>query len=73
VHVQVTAFSTPQRPDWRWRIVNYEGETIEESREFFPSIAAAVADGTEHLNRLNVVDKSVPVRAWRSTSHARSR
>jgi hypothetical protein len=73
VHVQVTAFSTPQRPDWRWRIVNYAGETIEESREFFPTIAAAVARGTAHLNRLNVVDKSAPVRAWRSTSHLRSR
>ena len=30
--MQVTAFLTPQEPDWRWRIVNYAGETIEESR-----------------------------------------
>ena len=71
--MQVTAFSTPTRPDWRWRIVNYAGETIEESRDVFPTIAAAVARGTEHLTRLNVVDRSAPVRAWRSTSHLRGR
>jgi hypothetical protein len=70
--VQVTAFSTPKRPDWRWRIVNYAGETIEESRDVFPTIAAAVARGTEHMSRLNV-DRSAPARAWRSTSHLRSR
>ena len=59
VRMQVTAFSTPKKPDWRWRIVNYAGETIQESRETFPTIAAAVARGTQYMSRL---------RADRSTS-----
>jgi hypothetical protein len=71
--LQVTAFSTPDRPNWRWRIVNYAGEMIEESREEFRTIAAAVADGSKRLTAMNVVDRSEPVRAWRSTSHLRSR
>jgi hypothetical protein len=69
----VTAFSTPTDPSWRWRIVNYAGEIIEESREAFPSIAAAVAKGTKRLVQMNVVDRSERVRTWRSTSHLRSR
>ena len=64
--MQVTAFSTPQKPDWRWRIVNYAGETIQESRETFPTIAAAVARGTQYMSRLR------EDRAWRSTTHLRS-
>ena len=71
--VQVTAFSTPAKPDWRWRIVNYAGEILEESREAFPTISAAVAKGTERLVEMNVVDHSLPSKHWRSTSHLRSR
>ena len=41
--MQVTAFSTPSCPEWRWRIVNYAGEIIEESHDLFPTISAAVA------------------------------
>ena len=69
--MQVTAFSTPANPDWRWRIVNYAGEIIEESRETFTTIASAVAGGTERLIAMNIVDQSTPSRHWRSTSHAR--
>ncbi|MEK7387121.1 MAG: hypothetical protein AABZ83_11820 [candidate division NC10 bacterium] len=71
--MQVTAFSTPARPEWRWRIVNYAGEMVEESRETFPTIAAAVARGTRRLIEMNVVDRSEPVRGYRSTSHLRGR
>jgi hypothetical protein len=71
--MQVTAFSTPARPVWRWRIVNYAGEMVEESRETFPTIAAAVARGTRRLIEMNVVDRSEPVRGYRSTSHLRGR
>ena len=71
--MQVTAFCTPARPEWRWRIVNYAGEIIEESRETFDSISAAVAKGTERLIALDVVDHSTPSRHWRSTSHLRVR
>ena len=71
--MQVAAFSTPTSPDWRWRIVNYAGEIIEESRETFPTIASAVAHGTRRLVQMNVVDRSVALRTHRSTSHLRGR
>ncbi len=71
--MQVAAFSTPTSPDWRWRIVNYAGEIIEESRETFPTIASAVAHGTRRLVQMNVVDRSVALRPHRSTSHLRGR
>jgi len=64
--VQVLAFSSPQRPDWRWRIVNYAGEMVEESYETFPSIASAVAEGTRRQNELTAED-------LRQTSAFRSR
>lgn len=71
--MQVTAFSTPARPEWRWRIVNYAGEIIEESRDAFPTIATAVAEGTKRLVQMNVVDRSSAVRGYRTTSHLRGR
>jgi hypothetical protein len=72
--MQVTAFSTPADPEWRWRIVNYAGEVLEESYESFPTIAAAVAEGNARLTALNVVDRSsAPPRNWRSASHTRNR
>ncbi len=71
--MQVAAFSTPTHPDWRWRIVNYAGEVIEESRDFFPTIAKAVSHGSRRLAELNLVDHSTPVRGYRSTSHLRTR
>jgi len=51
--MQVLAFSTPSRPDWRWRIVNYDGVMVEESYETFPSIATALSDGALRLNKLD--------------------
>ncbi len=71
--MQVAAFSTPDNPSWRWRIVNYAGEVIEESHDTFPTIASAVANGTKRLVQMNVVDRSVAVRTHRSTSHLRGR
>jgi hypothetical protein len=71
--MQVTAFSTPAEPDWRWRIVNYAGEMVEESSRTFPSIATAVADGMLRMAQMNVVDRSAPARPYRLTSHLRSR
>ena len=61
--MQVTAVATPGQPDWRWRIVNNAGETVEESRQRFPSIAEAVAKGTRKLEAMSTVDRSErPVR-----------
>jgi hypothetical protein len=45
--MQVTAFSTAARPEWRWRICGYGGEIIEESHDHFLTIAAAVAQGAK--------------------------
>ncbi|MGH7323123.1 MAG: hypothetical protein ACREJ9_00565 [Candidatus Rokuibacteriota bacterium] len=59
--MHVYAFSTPQQAGWRWRIMNYAGEVVEESRESFPSIARAVAEGSARLERMNVVDRTVRV------------
>jgi hypothetical protein len=65
--VQVAAFSTPAGPGWRWRIVNYAGEMVEESRETFPTITVAVSHGTKRLLQMNVVDNSVARPAYRTT------
>ena len=45
------AFSVPGQPGWRWRIVDYNGETVEESYTAFPTIAAAVADGNARVRK----------------------
>ena len=56
--MQVTAISTPRYPEWRWRITGYAGETVEESHAGFPTIAAAVAAGTERLVSMSVVERA---------------
>ena len=71
--VQVAAVSTPQDGgSWRWRIVNYAGEVIEESRETFPTIASAVEQGSKRLAKMDGVDNSVPYSYSRSTRHLRA-
>jgi hypothetical protein len=71
--MRVAAFNASKDADWRWRIVNYAGETIAESRGRFPSIGAAVAHGEKRLAAMNVIDRSEPVN-WRwSTSRSRQR
>lgn len=70
----VVAVSTPRRPDWRWRIVNYAGEIVEESKATFPTINSAVAEGANRLKRMNVTDRSARASlSLRSTSHLRTR
>jgi hypothetical protein len=54
--MQVMAFSTPSRPEWRWRIVTNDGEIVEESRQQYPSIGDATARGQERLRELDVKD-----------------
>ena len=65
--MQVLAFSTPQSPLWRWRIINYAGEVVEESRETFATIAGAIEQGSKRLKVMNIVDNSVPASSHRST------
>jgi hypothetical protein len=72
--VNVVAFSTPRRPNWRWRIVNYAGEIVEESEATFPTIGGAVAEGAKRLEHMNATDRSTrPSLPFRSTSHLRTR
>jgi hypothetical protein len=67
--MQVVAFSSSSRPDWRWRIVNYSGEMVEESHETFPSIATAVTEGTRRLRELSGQPEAAGTPApFRSTS-----
>jgi hypothetical protein len=70
--MQVTAFSTAARPEWRWRICDYGGEIVEESHDHFLTIAAAVAQGAERLAHMNAVDRARAARGD-STNHARRR
>jgi hypothetical protein len=74
--MQVTAFSTPAHPEWRWRICNYAGEMVEESYGGFPSIATAVATGMQRLSQLNLeqvkdADRSMVARGYRITARRR--
>jgi hypothetical protein len=71
--MQVIAFATVARPEWRWRIVDYSGETIEESTSVFPTIAAAVGAGGVRLQKMDVVDRSVRANPYRRPSHLRAR
>ena len=66
--MQVAAVATPRERGWRWRIVNYAGDVVEESTDVFGTIAAAVAHGSAHLVTLNVVDRSEASRVWRRDS-----
>ena len=69
--MQVAAIATPRDNFlWRWRIVNYAGEVVEESRETFPTIASAVQHGSKRLEQMDVVDNSVRYQPHgRSTRH----
>jgi hypothetical protein len=58
--MNVFAFSTPQAADWRWRIVDLQGETIEESSTRFPTLAQALAAGTEQLQLRRDRDRPLP-------------
>jgi hypothetical protein len=51
--------------------MNDSGEMVEESRETFPTIGSAVADGKKRLVRMDIVDRSTPLPAHRPTPHPR--
>jgi len=70
--VNVVAVSTPQDAGWRWRIVNYAGEIIEESHRLFSTIRSAVAEGAERLQEMDVADVSRPS-PHRTTPYLRGR
>lgn len=63
--MHVVALSSRLNPDWRWRIINYEGEMVAESQQTFPTIAAAVAHGTQRLSEMDVANRAELARAFR--------
>jgi hypothetical protein len=67
----VVAFSTSAAADWRWRIVDYAGETMAESAESFGTIAAAVTAGERHLGSLDRIDRSPRRVSYRTTVRRR--
>lgn len=71
--MQVIAFSTATRPEWRWRIVDYAGEMVEESSNVFRTIADAVSAGNVRLQNLDGVDRSVRANPYRRAPHLRGR
>jgi hypothetical protein len=58
--MNVFAFSTPRTEEWRWRIVDERGETIEESSTRFSTIAQALAAGSEQLQVRRDRDRPPP-------------
>jgi hypothetical protein len=62
--MNVLAVSNPGHPDWRWRIVDYYGGTVEESHTTFPTIAAAVAEGRGRLKLHADRDTPIVRRRW---------
>ena len=71
--MQVAAVSVPGSPGWHWRVVNYAGEMIEESRETFPTISIAVAHGKKRHAEMDIVDLSTSARAHRPSPRLRGR
>jgi hypothetical protein len=69
--MQVSAFNTPSRPDWRWRITSYAGDVVAESPDVFSSISAALSAGKTRLGEMDVVDASETTRKWRAPSFGR--
>jgi hypothetical protein len=47
--VNVLAFAKSATHAWRWRIVDYNSQVLEESSATFPTIGEAMAAGTERL------------------------
>jgi hypothetical protein len=60
--MHVLAISSPRAADWRWRIVDMGGETLEESSMTFATIALAMAAGEERLARRRDLDRPAPAR-----------
>ena len=58
--MNVIAVSTPGQPAWRWRIVDHDGETVEESYTSLRTIAEAVAEGNERLR--HHPDRDAPIK-----------
>lgn len=47
--MNIVAVSTPTSSGWRWRVVDYAGQVVEESHARFTAIAIALAEGAAWL------------------------
>lgn len=68
----VTAVSTPTKPRWRWRITSPAGELVDESRDDFATISAALQAGRSRAAEIDTVvrapdepDRPPTWRRWR--------
>ncbi|MFL4999862.1 MAG: hypothetical protein ACJ8DY_05705 [Xanthobacteraceae bacterium] len=61
--MNVFAFSSPDTAQWRWRIVDQQGEMLEESFDRFPTMDEALAAGTEQLQVRRDRDRPPAARA----------
>lgn len=48
----VIAFAVPGRTGWRWRVVNGQGQEVEESEGSYGTIGLALQDGRQRLSQL---------------------
>jgi hypothetical protein len=71
--MQVIAVARPGSTVWRWRIVSYAGDLVEESADSFPTIAVAIAQGARRMASLNRVDDTIARNPSRWVSRARPR
>jgi hypothetical protein len=69
--MNVVAVSTPGQPGWRWRIVDYHGEMVEESDAVFATISQAVAEGNDYQRRH--ADRETPIVRQRWARDRRNR
>ena len=60
--MNVLAFAKAGGDAWRWRIVDYNSDTVEESSGTFTTIAEAVAAGTKRLREHT--DRDVQRQVW---------
>ena len=70
VWIDVVAISAEK--GWRWRIVGHDGEVVEQSREIFATIAAALVSGA---GRRQAIDVALPTvaRGWKRWMPRRER
>jgi len=61
--MNVLSFSGPHAAEWRWRIVDERGETLEESSTRFPTMADALDAGAQQLRVRRERDRPPPAQA----------
>lgn len=67
----VTAVSTPAKPRWRWRITSHAGSVVDESRDEFATITAALQAGRTRAAQIDESDEAEKRGSWRRWQFAR--